>query len=72
MNLNGLKTTLKYDQKSQELKDEMMTIQLEKSSLEQSLHEENEHKENVIRVLEQTESNWDIKNLKLKFFENRK
>ncbi|CAF0776388.1 unnamed protein product [Brachionus calyciflorus] len=55
LNLNGLETSLKYDKKSQELKNEMLSMHLEKTSLEKSLIEENEHKENVLKVLEQTE-----------------
>lgn len=57
LNLNGLQTSLKYDNKSQELKSEMMTIQREKASLEKSLNEENKKHETVLNVLEQTESN---------------
>ena len=54
--MNGLETSLKYDKKSQELKNEMITMQFEKNNLEQSLIEENEHKENVLKILEHTES----------------
>ena len=56
LNLNGLQTSFKYDNKRQELKSEMMTIQLEKANLEKSLDQENKKNETVMSVLEQTES----------------
>lgn len=58
MNLNGLQTSLKYDNKSQELKNEMLTIQFEKENLEKSLTEENRRNETVLSVLEQTENSY--------------
>lgn len=58
LNLNGLTSSLKYDSKSQQLKDEMRTIQHEKNSLEKSLIEENQQKETVLNMLEYTESNY--------------
>ncbi len=64
LNLNGLTSSLKYDSKSQQLKDEMRTIQHEKNSLEKSLIEENQQKETVLNMLEYTESN----NLKFLLF----
>jgi hypothetical protein len=60
LNLNGLQTSLKYDHKSQQLKNEMINIQMEKTNLEQSLIEENEKKETVLHMLEQTESKQKI------------
>jgi len=72
LNLNGLQTSLKYDNKSQELKSEMMTIQLEKANLEKSLDQENKKNETVMSVLEQTESKKNnkiqLKELFLKLF----
>ncbi len=56
LNSNGLQSSLKYDSKSQQLKDEMRTIQHEKTSLERSLIEENQQKESVLNMLEYTES----------------
>ena len=60
LNLNGLHTSLKYDSKSQELKNEMLTIQYEKENLEKSLNEENKKNETFMSMLEQTESNLRI------------
>lgn len=56
LNLNGLQTSFKYDQQTQELKNEMINIQLEKSNLEKSLIEENYEKQTVLQMLQQTES----------------
>lgn len=56
LNLNGLQTSFKYDQQTQELKNEMISIQLEKSNLEKSLIEENYEKQTVLQMLQQTES----------------
>ena len=60
LNLNGLHTSLKYDSNSQELKNEMLTIQYEKENLEKSLNEENKKNETFMSMLEQTESNLRI------------
>ena len=56
MNVNGFQSTLKYDDKSQELKSQMLSIQMEKSSLEMNLNEQNSENETVLQLLEQTES----------------
>lgn len=56
MNVNGFQSTLKYDDKSQELKSQMLSIQMEKSSLEKNLNEQNSENETVLQLLEQTES----------------
>ncbi len=61
LNLNGLQTSLKYDTKSQKLKDEMQHIQAEKSNLERSLIEENQQKDAVLNMLEHTESTFYTK-----------
>ena len=56
LNLNGLQTQLKYDEKSKELKNEMVNIQIDKQDLQKSLRDESMEKENVLHILEQTES----------------
>ena len=56
LNLNGLQSSLKYDSKSQQLKDEMMSMKFENTNLERVLKEESYQKETVLNMLEHTES----------------
>lgn len=58
LNLNGLQTQSKYEQKSQGLRNEMENLDSERKGLEKSLLIETLEKENTQSILEQTQKNY--------------